>query len=109
MTKEEATAELQQRLDAVLAALRDHCISKAMLCLEDWHAFATRELAKAAEFKTFVHSYLDAHGVPHGDPANEHQKAGCRIGARLDLLFAQRDEALAACRAALAKAKVEGR
>lgn len=52
--------------------------------------------AEAAErFKTFVHGYLDSHGVPHGDPANQHQVEGCRIGARLDLLFAERD-ALAA-------------
>ncbi len=50
-------------------------------------------LDAAARFKNFVHSYLDAHNVPHGDPENPHQREGCRIGARLDLLFAQRDKA----------------
>jgi hypothetical protein len=46
-------------------------------------------LAAAEKFKTFVHSYLDQHGVAHGDPENQHQKEGCRIGARLDLMFAR--------------------
>lgn len=42
-------------------------------------------------FKEFVHLYVDQHGVPHGDPENQHQMEGCRIGARLDLMFAERD------------------
>lgn len=51
-----------------------------------------RAKADAGErFKSFVHSYLTQHGVPEGDPNNQHQKEGCRIGARLDLLFAERD------------------
>ncbi len=54
------------------------------------------QLAEAGQaFKAFVHAYLDSHGVAHGDPENQHQKEGCRIGARLDLLFAQRDAAMA--------------
>lgn len=56
---------------------------------------AAEALEAALRFKEFVHSYLDSHGVPHGDPENQHQKEGCRIGARLDLLFAERE---AACR-----------
>lgn len=52
-----------------------------------------RELADKVDagekFKAFVHAYLDQHDVPHGDPTNQHQIEGCRIGARLDLLFAQ--------------------
>src|SRR5258706_16021029 len=48
-------------------------------------------LMAATKFKTFVHAYLDQHGVPDGDPDNQHQKEGCRIGARLDLIFAERD------------------
>lgn len=50
----------------------------------------TDELEK---FKTFVHGYLDQHGIAHGDPENQHQKEGCRIGARLDLLFSKIDKA----------------
>ncbi len=51
-------------------------------------------LADAGErFKRFCHDYLDAHGVPHGDPENQHQREGCRIGARLDILIGQRDAA----------------
>jgi len=57
---------------------------------------AARAKADAGEkFKSFCHSYLDQHGVPHGDPMNQHQIDGCRIGARLDLLFAERDAARA--------------
>lgn len=41
------------------------------------------------KFKAFVHSYLTQHGVPEGDPTNQHQIEGCRIGARLDLLLAR--------------------
>jgi hypothetical protein len=48
--------------------------------------------AKAERFKAFVHDYLTQHGVPEGDPENRHQKEGCRIGARLDLMFAERDK-----------------
>ena len=47
------------------------------------------KVAALQRFKDFCHAYLDAHGVPHGDPDNPHQKEGCRIGARLDLLFAK--------------------
>jgi hypothetical protein len=45
------------------------------------------------KFKAFVHSYLTQHGVPEGDPNNQHQIEGCRIGARLDLLLARLAEA----------------
>lgn len=45
------------------------------------------QLEEARKFKTFVHKYLDEAGVPADDPTNEHSKAGCRIGARLDLLL----------------------
>jgi hypothetical protein len=62
---------------------------------------AARRAAKQAQdkaeggerFKEFVHRYLDEHNVPADDPNNRHSKEGCRIGARLDLLFAQRDRA----------------
>jgi hypothetical protein len=47
---------------------------------------ATAELQK---FKAYVHKRLDDAGVPVDDPDSEHSKAGCRIGARLDMLFAE--------------------
>ena len=49
------------------------------------------ERDKLQKFKDFVHAYLTQHGVPEDDATNEHSKEGCRIGARLDLLFAERD------------------
>lgn len=58
---------------------------------------ALRDKAEAGErFKSFCHSYLDARGVPHGDPESPHQVQGCRIGARLALVFAERDRLRAA-------------
>lgn len=65
------------------------------------------KLAAAERFKDFTRAYLDSHGVPHGDPDNIHQKEGCRVGARLDLLFAQRDAADAKLKL-LRKAILEG-
>lgn len=44
------------------------------------------------KFKIFVHEYLTRHGVPEDDPTNPHSKEGCRVGARLDLLRASRDD-----------------
>lgn len=46
------------------------------------------ERDKLAEFKAFVHKRLDDAGVPT-DPPGEHRDAGCRIGQRLDVLFAR--------------------
>ncbi|MCC6156073.1 MAG: hypothetical protein IT367_20075 [Candidatus Hydrogenedentes bacterium] len=51
------------------------------------------QIENLIQFKAFVHGYLDLHGVPQGDPDNQHQKEGCRIGARLDLLLAERTKA----------------
>lgn len=56
---------------------------------EQEHQELRDKLAGAERFKTFVHAYLDQHGVLHGDPENQHQKEGCRIGARLDLIFTE--------------------
>lgn len=49
------------------------------------------ERDKLAAFKTFVHGRLDAGGVPV-DPPGPHRDEGCRIGQRLDWLFAERDK-----------------
>lgn len=40
------------------------------------------------KFKQWVHSYLDARGVP-AHPDGPHSKEGCRIGDRMDLVFAE--------------------
>ena len=70
-------------------------------------ALACAERDKLQAFKDWVHGYLDAQGVPHGDPENRHQQEGCRIGARLDLLFAERDAHRAACRAVIEELDAE--
>jgi hypothetical protein len=75
---------------------------------EQEHADLLKCIEAAEKFKTFVHAYLDQHGVPHGDPTNQHQVEGCRIGARLDLLFAQREGLLAQCKLALAYLNTPG-
>jgi hypothetical protein len=83
-------------------------------------AFAAlrEQLEQAQKFKAFVHDYLTQHGIPEGDPTNQHQLEGCRIGARLDLLFAQvanrdaalrqKDEALRELRNAISDFKGHG-
>lgn len=45
--------------------------------------------AKGQAFKDYVHQRLDAMGVPHSVPESEHDKAGCRIGGRLDFVEAR--------------------
>lgn len=44
------------------------------------------ERDKLQAFKTWVHAYLDAHGVPHHPPGT-HGAEGCRIGDRMDWLM----------------------
>lgn len=61
---------------------------------------ALRERAEKAErFKAYVHKRLDDAGVPV-DPPSVHRESGCRIGGRLDAVFAEND----ALRASLAQA-----
>ena len=75
------------------AQLRDHARRGLLVTTEPAEMLALLDALDAGDkFKAFVHEYLDAHGVPHGDPENQHQKEGCRIGARLDLLLAQLDK-----------------
>lgn len=49
-------------------------------------AQAAREALQA--FKEYVHKRLDDAGIPT-HPNGEHSAAGCRIGDRLDIVFAQ--------------------
>lgn len=48
----------------------------------------TEQRDKLQAFKDWVHSYLDAHGVPHHPPGT-HGAEGCRIGDRMDWLMAR--------------------
>lgn len=43
-----------------------------------------------AKFKAWVHDYLDGKGIPHHPPGT-HGAEGCRIGDRMDYVFAERD------------------
>lgn len=88
----------------------------------------TAERDALAAFKKFVHDYLDSKGIPSFDPKpcplcdggkradptgltecpdcggkgeiydGPHFAEGCRIGDRLDVVFAERTSLLAACR-----------
>lgn len=59
---------------------------KVLFCVEDYdRLFAEAEKLQA--FKDWVHKYLDDHGVP-ASPPGPHGAEGCRIGDRLDWLFA---------------------
>lgn len=52
---------------------------------------ARRERDALAKFKAWVHDYLDSKGIPHHPPGT-HGEHGCRIGDRMDHLFARIDE-----------------
>lgn len=54
-------------------------------------ARVTAERDQLQEFKDYVHTRLNMAGVPV-DPESPHKAYGCRIGGRLDALFAERDE-----------------
>lgn len=55
----------------------------------------TRERAHLLNFKRYVHDRLDAGGVSV-DPESVHKAEGCRIGGRLDEVFAERSNVRAA-------------
>ncbi len=63
------------------------------------------ELEKAQAFKTFVHTTLDAMGIPATFPDGEHSKEGCRIGDRLAWIdkYLIADKYLASCRTVIFK------
>lgn len=50
-----------------------------------------KERDALAQFKAYVHTRLDGANVPV-DPESPHKAEGCRIGGRLDWLFAQRNK-----------------
>lgn len=73
-------------------------VSKALASshaeLREQLATATKRAEEAERrrdhFKRYVHERLDAAGVPV-DPPSPHREHGCRIGGRLDWVFAQLD------------------
>ena len=88
---------------ASATALRDEYVRQCKAALADtaqakrerdeWFAAkvnAEAERDKLAAFKAYVHSRLDAAGVTV-DPESAHKAEGCRIGGRLDEVFAERD------------------
>lgn len=58
------------------------------------------EIEKLQRFKDWVHAYLDAKGIP-AEIDGPHSAEGCRIGDRMDYVFAE----IARLKAALAKAR----
>lgn len=53
---------------------------------KDRLAAVTAERDKLKKFKEYVHTRLDAAGVPV-DPESSHKAEGCRIGGRLDIVL----------------------
>lgn len=76
-----------------LAARDRECLELAGV-VEGWMQRAESAEAKLAErekFKAWVHEYLDSKGVPHHPPGT-HGDHGCRIGDRMDWVWAGIDE-----------------
>ncbi len=67
-----------------------HASALAGTCREMTHGLAAMraERDKLQAFKSWVHTYLDSHDVPHHPPGT-HGAAGCRIGDRMDWLMAE--------------------
>lgn len=59
---------------------------------DEWDTPTERRLAaerdKLQRFKDWVHAYLDGKGVPHHPPGT-HGAEGCRIGDRMDWVWAR--------------------
>lgn len=80
------------RLEAMLAAIvlnysPETTIGTYRATAEVW----LNERDKLTAFKDYVHARLDAAGVTV-DPESAHKVEGCRVGGRLDEVFAERDK-----------------
>lgn len=49
-----------------------------------------KELESLLAFKKWTHAYLDSKGVPHHPPGS-HGAEGCRIGDRMDWIWAEKE------------------
>lgn len=90
MTTDEAINRIKDYIEPCDAHDGDHgkfgmAIRKVLAELAE----ARRERDKLQAFKDWVHSYLDGKGVPHHPPGT-HGASGCRIGDRMDYLWAER-------------------
>jgi hypothetical protein len=61
---------------------------------------AEAEADKLRRFKAWTHAYLDSEGVPT-HPGGPHSREGCRIGDRMDLVFAEIERLREAIRRAI--------
>lgn len=59
-----------------------------------------REQVEALQkFKDWVHAYLDGKGIPADPDPERREKSGCRIGCRMDAVFAEVERLRTALRA----------
>ncbi len=79
LTPEQVAEGLRAENSRLRHDLRESCIRAVQ-------AEAQRDTL--ARFKAWVHDYLDAKGVPT-HPDGPHGKEGCRIGDRMDFVFAE--------------------
>jgi hypothetical protein len=93
-----ASCELFHDQIAAGPGVLTNCLTLAQLIAENEKLRQERD--KALAFKTWTHSYCDAHGVPHSPPGT-HGAAGCRIGDRLDWLMERLRRVEEACKDAL--------
>lgn len=82
-------------VEAVVATARQISTAEENKRLRKERDQLRAELAERQKFKDWVHQYLDGRGVPHSPPGT-HGEHGCRIGDRMDWVFAQLTELRAA-------------
>lgn len=76
---------------AELKGLRVHIAEDHAAILNKRIEERTAERDKLQAFKDWVHNYLDNHKIPVSPPG-KHGAEGCRIGDRMDWLFAEMDK-----------------
>lgn len=78
-------------IERLTAWVRDHGDSKPQVFMGDVSLLLllAGEAKNLRAFKDYVHSRLDAAGVPSNPDPEKTQETGCRIGSRLNWLFGQ--------------------
>lgn len=84
---EAAVAHLITRANDLLE--KNAALENAFKLMEAKLELVNSNYEKMRAFKDWVHSYLDARGVPAEFPEGRHTAEGCRIGDRMDHVFTE--------------------
>jgi hypothetical protein len=88
----EQSIDIKEQLKKYLRQLAPHVrereagqlLSACLVEVERLQDSLQKSASEGKAFKSYVHQRLDAMGVPNSVPESPHDKAGCRVGGRLD-------------------------